>query len=345
MAKLLSGEIRSLPHLSALFAGPREKLKPGQDPISSRSRKPPPIVGKERTSARRRGVSDRRDASDDDYEESDASMAPNATVRVKPVQAAQQTRRMLEESGSGRYWGAVYSLSGERIGMSYVGSNLQNVTVQATGSSSFVTKHSPSPPRQRRKRVYVGRLQDTWGFRQDTLDGSLSEDETRTNKRSRKNKEPGRAPVYYVGNQSVIRAWRKARSKTVQWPPGALLQPADGVDIHVSSPVPPTFDKACGWHEETDAAPNDSIPADGEGEDEDDRSFWIMEERVSPKKPKPSLLAATNISRFSPSNVSNILESCGHTEEELVKAVTSSLQAAGATVLIPQPPPSSLSTF
>ena len=181
MDKLLSGEIRSLPHISASLAGPREKLKPGQDPISSRSKESLLVTRKGKTPARRKRASNLRVTyDDDDYNESDASAAPNTSVRVKPAQAVLQTQRMLKESGSGRYWGAVYSLSGERIGMSYVGSNLQNITVQTNGFSS-VTDYPPSSSQQRRKRVYVGMWQDAWGFRSETPDGSSSEDEKRAN--------------------------------------------------------------------------------------------------------------------------------------------------------------------
>jgi len=336
MAKLLSGGIRSLPHLSGSFAGPREKLKPGQDPVSSRYRKPPLITRKEKTSARRRRSSNRRDSSDDDYDESDAPTTSNVSVRAKPTQAALQTQKMLEESGRGRYWGAVYSLGGERIGMSYVGSNLQNITVQGDGISS-VAGYSRSPSWERRKRVYVGRWQDAWGFRPESPGDSLS-DENHANKRSKNNKE---ARFYYVGNQNVIKAWRKARS--VQRPPVALLHPADDFAIY-----PSPFDKACDPHEAADSTPDGGIPNDGEDED-DNRSFWIMEDRSSPKKGDLPLLVAAETSRPGPDNVSGILdafpisalEPCGQqvTQEDLVKAVTSGLRAVGTTVLLPQPPP------
>lgn len=343
MAKLLSGEIRSLPHVSGFLAGPRERLKPGQDPKSSRHREPPLIVRKEKMPARRKRVSYRQDTPDDDYDQSDAPTALNAGVRVKPTQAALQTQRMLEESGSGKYWGAVYSLSGERIGMGYVGSNLQNVTVQ-TNDFSSVTDYPPSP-RQRGKRVYVGRWQDIWGFCPEAPDDSLSEDEKRANKRGRNNRELGRTRFYYVGNQNVIRAWRKSRSKTAQQPPVALLQPADDAETHISPSDLAPFDKTCDQHEATDATPNDGIPIDGEGEDEDDgRSFWIMEDRSSPKRSNLPFLAATDIPRPGPGNVLDVcpasaLESCGQlVTEDLVEAVASGLQAVGTTVLLPQPP-------
>jgi len=342
MDKLLSGEIRSLPRVSGFLAYPREKLKPGQDQISSRHEEPSLIARKEKTPARRKRVSYRRDTSDDDYVESDAPTAPNASVRVKPIQAALQTQRMLEESGSGRYWGTVYSLNGERVGMSYVGSNLQNLTVQ-TNDFSSVTDYPPSPPGQRRKRVYVGRWQDIWGFRPETLDDPLSEDEKRHNKRNRNNKELGRARFYYVGNQNVIRAWRKSRSKAVSRPPVAPLQSAENVEPHISPSDLAPFDKSCDRHEATDITPSDGILIDGEGEDEDDsRSFWIMEDRSSPKRSNFPLLATADIPRPIPGNVFDVrpataLESCGQlvTQEDLVKAVASGLQAVGTTVLLP----------
>ena len=342
MDKLLSGEIRSLPHVSGFLAGPREKLKPGQDPISSRHGEPKLIARKEKMPARRKRVSYGRDTSDDDYGESDAPMAPNASVRVKPTQAALQTQRMLEESGSGRYWGAVYSLNGERIGMSYVGNNLQNLTVQ-TNDFSSAADYPPSPPRQRGKRMYVGRWQDIWGFCPEPLDDPLSGDEKRHNKRNRNNKELGRARFYYVGNQNVIRAWRKSGSGAVQRPPVAPLQPAENVEPHISPSDLAPFDKSCDQHEATDVTQSDGILIDGEGEDEDDsRSFWIMEDRSSPKRSNFPLFATADIPRPGPGNVFDVcpastLESCGQlvTQEDLVKAVASGLQAVGTTVLLP----------
>ena len=349
MAKLLSGEIRSLPHLSATLPSPHVKPKPGQDPIPSRRRQPPSTAKKGKTPARRKRASSRRSNSHDDYEESDASNAQNPSVRVKPVQAALQTQRMLEESGSGRYWGAVYSLNGERIGMSYVGNNLQNVTLQTIGfSPASVTDSSPSPSRQRRKRVYVGRWQDTWDPRPETLD---EEDETHTNRRSRDNKDLGHTRFYYVGNQNIIKAWRKTRSGTVQRRPVGQLPPSDDVDTRTPPSGPPPLDKplSCDQHEATGAPPNDSIPIDGEEEDEDDsRNFWIMEDRSSPKKQNPPIHATTDISRPGLSNMSDVpdvcptsnLESGRHlvTQEDLVTAVASGLQAVGTTVLLPEPP-------
>jgi len=342
-AKLLSGEIRSLPHLSGSLAGPRKKLAPGQDPISSRYREPPLAARKEKMPARRRRVSNRRYTYDDDYDESDASEAPNSSVRVKPTHAALQTQRMLEESGGGRYWGTVYSLSGERVGTSFVGNNLQNVTVQTDGfSSALVGEFSSSPSRRWRNRMYVGRWQDTWGCRPETLNDSHPEDEMRANRRSRNNKELGRARSYYVGNKNVIRAWRKVRSKTAQRP-SAVFPPSD--DISPSDPPP--FDMARDRYEETDVPQNGDIPIDGEDEGEDDRSFWIMEDRSSPKKPN-LLLAANGTPRPSLGDANDLLdicrtpalEPCGQlvTQDELVKAVTSGLQAVGTTVLLPQPP-------
>lgn len=345
MAKLLSGEIRSLPHLSASFAGPRKKLKPGQDPISSRYREPSLTTMKEKTPARRRRVSKKRYNSDDDYDESDASDVPDSGVRVKPTQAALQTQKMLEESGSGRYWGAVYSLNGERVGMSYVGSNLQNVTVRATGSSSTsVTDHSSSPSRQRKNRVYVGRWQDTWGFRPEILDDSHSENGACANKRSRNNKGLGRARFHYVGNQNFIRAWRKSQSKTVQRLPVTLPPPSDDADIH-GSPSDPPSDKSCDPYEATDAPPNDDTLSDGEGEGEGNgRNFWFVR-GSSPQKTNLPILPANDISRPGLGNANNVLdacptsalESCGQlvTPEGLVKAVASGLQAVGTTVLLP----------
>ncbi|KAF9645314.1 hypothetical protein BDM02DRAFT_596360 [Thelephora ganbajun] len=355
MAKLLNGEIRSLPHLSASFAGPRKGLEPGQDPISLRRRKLPSTAGKGKTPARRKRVSSRRYTPDDDDDDgdSDTSKTQNASAWMKPTQAAMQTQRMLEESGSGRYWGTVYSLSGERVGMSYVGSNLQNVTVETINfSSASYTDHSPSPPRQQRKRVYAGKWQDIWGFRPEASDGSQSEDETRVNNQGGNKKELGRARFYYVGNQDVIRSWRKTRSKTVQRPPVTLLPPSDDIDARVSPSDSLPFDRACDKYEATDTPLNDDISIDG-GESEDDRRrFWIME----PERPNLPFLAATNISEPGLDNVGNALdvgptsalESCRQLvpEEALVEALTSSLQAVGTSVSLPRPPlvPSPLSS-
>ena len=298
---------------------------------------------------RRKRISSRREASDDDYDdESDAPKVQSISARPKPTDAALQTQKMLKESGSGRYWGAVYSLNGERIGMSYVGSNLQNITLRTPSSSSAsVTDCSPSPSRHRRERAYVGEWQDTWGFHPETLDGSHPDDETRTHKRSR-NKETGYGPFHYVGNQNVIKAWRRAQFKAVQQAPVAP-PPSDDIDIH-THPYDSSFDNPSAYdrHEATDAPPNDGIPVDGEGGDDDDgRSYWIMGDRSSPAKPDLPIPATADISPPGLDNVNNVLGACLNsalipcgqpvTQEELVKAVASSLEAVGTTVLLPQP--------
>ena len=341
MAKLMSGEIRSLPHLSASFAGLR-KLELGRNQISSRYRKPPLATRKERTPAKRKKVSNRRYTSDDDYDESDASEAPNPSARVKPIQATLQTQRMLEESGSDRYWGAVYSLTGERIGTSHVGSNLQNVTVQTIGSSS-ASFTDRSPPRQWKNRMYVGRWQDTWGFRPEISDDPNLEGGTCVNKRSRNNKGPGHIRFYYLGNQNVIRVWRNSQSKVIQRPPA--LPPSDDTEIHTSPSDPPPFNKTCNRYEVTHLPQNDDTSADEEGEGEDDgRNFWAVQDRSSPPTDLP-FLPANDISRAGLGNANNIpdaclvstLGSCGQpvTQDGLVKAITSGLQAVGTTVLLP----------
>lgn len=341
MAKLLSGEIRSLPHLSVSLVGPHGKLKPEHDPISSKYKGLPLTSREERKPARRKGVSSRRHVSHDDYE-SDGSKAQNAGARVKPAQATLQTQRMLEESGSGRYWGAVYSLSGERIGMSYVGNDLQNVTLRTTDSpSASMMDYSPSPSQRRRGRVYVGRWQNIWGTRPESLDDLQSEGEAHANQRGR-NKELGRARCYYVGNPNLIGAWRKAQFKAVPIPS------SDDIDIHALPSDPPSFDKsfARDQHETTGVLPNDGIPVDGEGEDEDGSgSFWIIEDELSPKRSNLPPLTTTGVSRSGQDDIINVLngcptptlESCGRlvTREGLVKAVASGLQAVGTAVLLP----------
>lgn len=338
-----SGEIKSLPNIFPSLAGPKKKLKSGQDPIPSSYRESPPSPKGGKALTRRKRVPPRRYISEDDFGESDASETRNVNVRVKPTQAALQTQKMLEESGSGRYWGAVYSLNGERIGMSYVGNNLRGVTLQTMGHSSTpVTDHSPSPSRQQRRRVYVGRWQETWDSRPETSDGSHSEGETRANKRSR-NKELDRSCFHYIGNQNIVRAWRKAQPRVPQRPPVTPLPPSDDIDIHAppSDPHPLDAPSAC------EAPPNDDISADG-GEDEGDRRpFWIIEDG-SPKKTKTPLRATTSISQAGQNNDSNVLDPCPTsalgsrgqlvTQEDLIEAVTSGLQAVGTSVLLPEAP-------
>ena len=341
MAKLLSGEIRSLPHISASLARPPEKLKPGQDPKSLRRRESLPTVKRKKAPARRKRVSNRWDTSDDDFDKSDSSTASNGGGHIEPTQAAMQTQRMLEESGSGRYWGTVYSISGERIGTSYVGNNLRNVTIEANGFSPSVTDYLPPPSGQWKRRVYVGRWQDAWGFYPEISDGSSSEDERGGSRNAR---QLGRARFCYIGNQRVIRAWRKAQARKTHGPPAALSQRAGDIDVHVSPAVPP-FNKGFDQDEAAEVMLTEGIQ--NEGEDEDDMgNFWIMEDRSPPKKGELPFLA--DISWSGPSSAGDVLdvgpkpalESCGQvvTQEDLFKAVASGLQAVGTAVLLPPPP-------
>lgn len=339
MAKLLSGEIRSMPHLSATFAHPPKGLKPRQDSTSSR-RALPSAARKARVSTRRKRTSSRQytpDSDDDDPDEGGASKAQSAGARVKPAEAALQTRRMLEESGSGRYWGAVYSLSGERIGESYVGNNLQNVTVQTRRFSASVAGYTPL----QRKRIYVGKWQDAWGLLPEASDGSHQEGETRANKRSRNKKDP--ISLYYVGNQNIIRTWRKTRSKTARSLPTTSVPLSNGTSIYVPSSDPLSPDGACDPHGVAGASPNVGVPV-GDEEDEDaGRNYWTMEDR-SPPKLTNLAFAATNIPGPGLGTINDVypvstLESCGQLvgREALAEAVASGLEAVGTTIVLPQP--------
>lgn len=338
-AKLLSGEIRSLPHLSTSFPGARKGLKPGQDRQSSRYRELPSTVRKTKAPTRQKRATSRRYASDDDeYDEGDTSKAQSASTRVKPTQAALQTQKMLEESGSGRYWGAVYSLSGERIGKSYVGNNLQNVTVQSSGFSSLSIRDYPTFPR---RRVYVGRWQDAWGPHPEISDDSYSEGETHANQRSRSRKDLGRARSRYVGNQSIIKSWWKSQSRNLR-SPLVSLPPCDGTDVYAPSSDPLPFDLFC-TREAIDPTPNAGIPID---EDEDNiRDYWAMEDGLSPEESNPPYLASTNVSRPGLGNINDVIDICSSPilescelvpQQALAEAVASSLEAVGTAVLLPQ---------
>ena len=351
MSKLLSGEARSLSQLTALFPGSRKGFGPRPDSISSSRRELPSTTRKAKAPTRRKRGPSRRYASDDDdghddgdddddYGDGDTWKAQSA--RVKPDQAALQTHRMLEESGSGRYWGAVYSLSGERVGMSYVGDNLRNVTVKPAGSSSVRTRGYSSFQR----RVYLGKWQDAWGPRPETCDDSFSEGETYASRRSRGRKDPGRARFHYVGNQSIIKAWRRAQSKAVK--PPVSPPPYDVIDVDAPSSDSLPFVNHCDYPEATNAPPN-VILIDEEDEDSS-RGYWAMEDALSPKE--------TN-SLFTPigyglSEVNDVLDVCSPSpigsceqlvpQQALADVVASSLEAVGTAVLLP-PPPLSLSTF
>ena len=352
MDGLLSGEIRSLPHLSAPISGPRTAPRPGQGRISL-SHGPPPSARKPKAPARRKSQRYASDDDDDDdyyddhsdYGKRKTSKAHNTSARVKPIQAALQTQRMLEESGGGGCWGAVYSISGERIGMSYVDNNLQDIAIQTTDVPTASIIDSSS---FRRKRVYVGKWQDSWGFCPETWEDSRSEGEADANKHGGNKKGPSRAPFHYVGNKSVIKAWRKARFKTVQLPPAVPLPPSDGVD----APLPPSdslpLSNARDHHQATGAHPAADAPVNED--DGGSRSHWIIEDGLSPERTSLPPLAATNVPRPSLGDVGDILDLHSTptsesreellTQEALAEIVFSSLEAVGTTVLVPQPPPS-----
>ena len=323
MAKLLRGEIRSLPHPLASVTG--KGPKPGQDPISSSYRQLPSTARKTKASTRRkRTLSQRYSSDDDDHYEDDASKYHSAGTRIKPSQAALQTQKMLEESGSGEYWGTVYSLSGERIGTSYVGNNLQDVRVQPTGFSPVsVRNHSPF----QKRRSYIGRWQDAWGLHPVMND---SERETHTNKRSRNGKYLGHARSHYVGNQSIIKAWRRAQSNTIRSRPPVPLPPPDDVDIYLpSDPLP------CDRPEAAEAPPDVGILIDEEDED-GSRGYWTMEDGLSPQETTIPLLSLVDIPGSHLGNI-DVLDFCStptlESREQLVpqhalaEVVASSLEA------------------
>ena len=121
MAKLLSREIRSLPHISILCASKGPKR--GDDPTSLGRGEVLSTARGARITTRQKRVATRRYAFDDDYDDEDympdtrgEDYVPDthsSSVHVKPTGATTQTQRMLVETSSGGYWGAVYSVTGE----------------------------------------------------------------------------------------------------------------------------------------------------------------------------------------------------------------------------------------
>ena len=311
MAKILSGEIRSLPHLSASFAGFRKRPSNRGDP--------PSTARKSRTSIRKKILS-RQDTDNDDYAECSTAKDQTASLRENPSKSASQTRRMLEESGGGRYWGAVYSLNGKRIGMSYVGNNLQNVTVQtANRPLASITAHP-------RRHAFVGKWQDAWGSPPETLDDSHSEDEPRANQRNRNNKGLTRSRIQYVGNHNVIVAWRKAQSKAVPSPHVVSLPTSDGVHIHIPPSDSALDGKACDWDDATDSVLGGNIPFIG---DEDDSgSYWTME---APEAGQDENCDVHSTSTLEPRQqlVTQLVA-----QDVLAATVASSLEAVGTTVFL-----------
>ncbi|KAF8629776.1 hypothetical protein AX15_003280 [Amanita polypyramis BW_CC] len=73
----------------------------------------------------------------------------------------------------GSYWAAVYALTGERVGMGFVGEGNRNVRT----SCSLTTLMFASGMVPRKKRVFVGRLQPCWGKEMKTSKIRVLEDE------------------------------------------------------------------------------------------------------------------------------------------------------------------------
>lgn len=88
----------------------------------------------------------------------------------------------------------------------------------------------PQPAFPKEASVYeevAGRLESYLESSDDSYSGC--------DKRARNKKDFGRAHTYYVGNQSIIKAWRKAQSKMAQLPPVLHILPSDDIDIHIPS--------------------------------------------------------------------------------------------------------------
>ena len=224
MAKLLNGEIRSLPHISILCTskGPKH----GDDPTSLGCGEVLSAAWGARITTRRKRVATRRYVSDDDYDDKDympdtrgEDYVPDTHsfgIRVKPTGAMTQTQRMLVETGSSGYWGAVYSVTGERIGTSYVTNTLQNVTIQTAGLSPTLDLELPT---FQRRQAYVGKWQKTWGPCPTASDYSHKEGATAVDNHAGSDGIFDHTQTYYV----ATRASSKPGEMCIQSQPHLLL--------------------------------------------------------------------------------------------------------------------------
>jgi hypothetical protein len=172
-----------------------------------------------------------------------------------------QSSRLIEEysGSSGAYWGAVFSVSGDRIGSGFVGESGAEIVLKP---AQVVRKF------KKKKRTYVGQLQECWGLYDS--DEELDPDEPMVSTKV-KGKGKGRAQdvTEYVGDRSMLFR-HKGRS---QRETSSRREPYTQFGFTPVETVP--FD------------PADYSEADAEGEDDDEQqlSHWIIIESSSPVRP------------------------------------------------------------
>jgi hypothetical protein len=167
---------------------------------------------------------------------------------------------------SGAYWGTIFSVTGDRIGAGFVGES----------GTEIVLKAPQSPARRKKRRLYVGKLQEWWGFEDSGEELEPADPQVFSNGKgkgkARAQDQHGRRE--YIGDKSVLFRYKERPQRKASFQP--------------EPPTPPQIRSTDGT--ELDAVPFDPADyseADAEGEDDNEQepSHWIIIDSYSPIRP------------------------------------------------------------
>ncbi|PFH47689.1 hypothetical protein AMATHDRAFT_67128 [Amanita thiersii Skay4041] len=148
----------------------------------------------------------------DDEEEGDSMVLPKKPLKEKPRKTGTTIRIRVDVpfpptpifGAVGSYWGTVYSFSGEKIATAYVGEGNENVIVSCPLETLMVA--SGITPKKRR--VFVGKWHDSWGYvsQKKRMRWLVPEEEKSENERSANGGERKKAgkPRRYVGIREML---------------------------------------------------------------------------------------------------------------------------------------------
>jgi hypothetical protein len=185
---------------------------------------------------------------------------PRPSNPKQAADALKKTTAFIEKTGvvTGAYFGAVFSVTGDRIGAGFIGGNAQEIIVKPTQAVQT------QPSGRKKHRVYVGRLQEGWGFEES---GEEMDPEPKGKGKGRPQTQRQRQ---YIGDPSVL---FRRKIKTTQ-------ELSSLTPLTVTDELPPSsYLDPSSWS---------SADAEGEDDDEDEgANYWIMNDVISSSPVRP----------------------------------------------------------
>lgn len=187
---------------------------------------------------------------------------PKASGSNYTAKAIEKTQKLIERTGdgSGSYWGAVFSVTGDRIGAGFIGDSAKHIILKP--GEERQTVDDTAKRKRSRYKMYIGRSQESWGFNDSGEELEPEEfDVSRKGKgKAGSNSRNPSGRRQFVGKRPVS---VRPKSRQPSWSP---LSPLTPLSIELADPdIPPENGPAI--------EPN----ADDETEDEE-KNHWIVDQ-------------------------------------------------------------------